>query len=230
MRSLREIADRHGVQIVEDACQIPGGRIEGRMAGTWGDVGVLSFGGSKLLTAGRGGAIVTARVDVHQRAKSLCEQGNNAFPMSELQAAVLLPQLYLLDARNETRRKNASRLIESLRELPGLMAIDAMPADSYASYFKLAWLFEESDWSVDRETFIAAMQAEGVAIDVGFRGFTRRGSSRCRRAGELTNSALAAERIVLLHHPILIESSETMEKVTAAFRKVYAALSGSNAN
>ena len=38
MRSLREIADRRGLQIVEDACQTPGGNVEGRMAGTWGDV------------------------------------------------------------------------------------------------------------------------------------------------------------------------------------------------
>jgi len=39
---------------VEDACQAPGAMLQGKMAGAWGDVGVMSFGGSKLLTAGRG--------------------------------------------------------------------------------------------------------------------------------------------------------------------------------
>ncbi|MDA1055712.1 MAG: DegT/DnrJ/EryC1/StrS family aminotransferase [Planctomycetota bacterium] len=224
MRSLREIADRRGLQIVEDACQTPGGRVEGRRAGTWGDVGVLSFGGSKLLTAGRGGAIVTAREDVHQRAKAYCEQGNNAFPLSELQAAVILPQLELLDTRNAARRKNAAFLVTCLRGLDGLTPIESAPHDSAAGYFKLAWLFDEDNWTVNRERFLAAMQAEGVAIDAGFRGFTRRGSGRCRRAGELTNSARAAERTVLLHHPVLLASHATIERVAAAFRKVHQAL------
>jgi len=226
MHSLRELADRRGLRIVEDACQTPGGRVEGRRAGTWGDVGVLSFGGSKLLTAGRGGAIVTAREDVYQRAKAYCEQGNNAFPLSELQAAVLLPQLELLDTRNAIRQKKAAYLIEQLRELEGLSPIDGRPPDSTSSFFKLAWLFNEQDWTVNRERFLAAMQAEGVAIDAGFRGFTRRGSGRCRRAGELTNSERAAERTVLLHHPILLEPQSTIERVAWAFRKVHQALSG----
>ena len=54
MRLLCDFAKRHGLAIVEDACQAPAARLDGRVAGTWGDVGVLSFGGSKLLSAGRG--------------------------------------------------------------------------------------------------------------------------------------------------------------------------------
>ncbi|MEO8494665.1 MAG: DegT/DnrJ/EryC1/StrS family aminotransferase [Planctomycetota bacterium] len=230
MQSLREIADRRELQIVEDACQTPGGRVEGRRGGMWGDVGVLSFGGSKLLTAGRGGAILTAQQAVYQRAKSFCEQGNNAFPLSELQATVLLPQLEQLDARNATRQKNAEYLIEQLRELDGLSPIDKTPPGSAASYFKLAWLFDAGNWTVNRERFIAAMQAEGVAIDVGFRGFSRRGSRRCRRASVLTNSERATESTVLLHHPVLLERQSTIERVASAFRKVHQVLSGRNAN
>lgn len=229
MRVLREIADRRGLQIVEDACQIQGGYVEGRRAGTWGDVGVLSFGGSKLLAAGRGGAIVTAREDVHQRAKAYCEQGNHAYPLSELQAAVLFPQLELLDSRNAVRQQNAAFLVERLRELRGLSPIDQIPPDSAASYFKLAWSFNAGGWSVNRERFLAAMQAEGVAIDAGFRGFTRRGSGRCRRAGELPNSEQASERTVLLHHPILLEPQSAIERVASAFRKVHQAFSGQGA-
>ena len=228
MSTLRDIADRRGLRIVEDACQIPGGRVESRRAGVWGDVGVLSFGGSKLLTAGRGGVIVTAREDVFQRAKSYCEQGNNAFPLSELQAAVLLPQLEMLDARNVLRRKNAAFAIEQLHGLNGLVPIDKAPLESAASFFKLAWLFKEEAWTVDRERFLAAMQAEGVAIDAGFRGFVRRGSDRCRRASELTNSAQAVDSTILLHHPILLGAQSTIERVVAAFRKVHQAFSVPN--
>ncbi len=56
MQQLTDVARRFNLGVVEDACQAPGATVQGRPAGTWGDVGVLSFGGSKLLTAGRGGA------------------------------------------------------------------------------------------------------------------------------------------------------------------------------
>ena len=59
MRVLCELARESGLAVVEDACQAAGAVAQGRRAGTWGDVGVLSFGGSKLLTAGRGGALLT---------------------------------------------------------------------------------------------------------------------------------------------------------------------------
>src|SRR5262249_18400881 len=94
---------QHQVAVIEVAAQPPGGRVEGRMAGAWGDVGILSFGGSKLLTAGRGGALLTNRPEIHQRAKLWQQRGNIVNPLSELQAAVLLPQLAKLDDRNAVR-------------------------------------------------------------------------------------------------------------------------------
>ncbi|MBI2480244.1 MAG: DegT/DnrJ/EryC1/StrS family aminotransferase, partial [Planctomycetia bacterium] len=151
--------------------------------------------------------------------------GNNAFPLSELQAAVLLPQLEQLDGRNVIRRDNAEFVRQQLRALNGLIPIDNIPPQSSASLFKLAWLFNESAWIVERDKFLAAMRAEGIAIDAGFRGFTKRGASRCRRAGELTNSTRAAAGTVLLHHPVLLKSQSTVERVVEAFQKVHRAFS-----
>jgi dTDP-4-amino-4,6-dideoxygalactose transaminase len=223
MQQLREIADRRKLALVEDACQAPGALVQGRVAGTWGDVGVLSFGGSKLLTAGRGGAIVTNHEPVWQRAKIFCERGNHAFPLSELQATVLLPQLSKLNNRNSHRRASAKNLIEKTAAIQALHPVRATPPDSAASFFKLAWLYDSNycgDWP--REKFVAAVQAEGVAMDIGFRGFVRRGN-RCRRVGSLEHSAAAAEETVLLHHPVLLESEATIHLVAEAIQKVVAA-------
>lgn len=221
MQQIMAIADDHNLFVVEDACQSPGAQINGGIAGSWGHVGVLSFGGSKLLTAGRGGALVTAKEEVFQRAKIYCERGNHAFPMSELQAAVLRPQLEKLESRNKVRASNAQHLLRRCTAAVALHPVVVASAPSRPSYYKLAWLFRSDEcggWS--RERFIAAINAEGVAIDAGFRGFLRRSTRRCRKAGELEHSRRAAEATLILHHPILLQSEEVMNRVAVAITKV----------
>lgn len=222
MRRLMAIAAERGIAVVEDACQSSGAIVDGRRAGTWGDVGVLSFGGSKLLTAGRGGAVITRSAEVHQRIKVFAERGNDAYALSELQAAVLLPQLARLDERNAVRRANAQRLIEQLADVQRLAPVAvAEPPDEPALY-KLAWLVaaaDDEDTAAVRERFLAAAQAEGLAIDAGFRGFATRSERRCRHATSLDHSRRAAAATVVLHHPILLEPPSTMDAVAAAIRR-----------
>src|SRR5262249_13814897 len=74
-RVMKIAASRPFLSIIEDAAQASGAQVEGRMAGTWGDVGILSFGGSKMLTAGRGGALLTRHAEVFQRAKVALARG-----------------------------------------------------------------------------------------------------------------------------------------------------------
>ena len=233
MKQIMEVARQRGLLVVEDACQAPGGRVDGKVTGTHGDVGVLSFGGSKLLTAGRGGAVLTADVEIHQRIKVYCERGNHAFPLSELQAAVLYPQVQGLAVANSLRAQRVSRLLQRCQHLPGLSPVQSSlfasedqislsaPTESLSSFYKLGWLYEPAQSrNVPRSQFLAAVQAEGVALDAGFRGFVKRSVRRCRVAGELVASARAAEATVILHHPVLIESEETIDRVATAMEKV----------
>ena len=111
MKRVCEWADANDVAVVEDACQASLADVDGRVAGSWGDVGILSFGGSKLLTAGRGGAVITNDPRIAQRLKVFADRGNDAFPLSELQAAVLLPQLDIINEHNQTRRQRVALLL-----------------------------------------------------------------------------------------------------------------------
>src|SRR5262249_30367040 len=120
MRELMALAAAHGVRVIEDAAQAPGATVQGRPAGSLGDVGILSLGGSKLLTAGRGGALLTGHADVYQRLRLRQNRGNLVWPLAELQAAVLLPQLAKLDERNALRTHNVRLLSERLGEVHGL--------------------------------------------------------------------------------------------------------------
>jgi len=134
MREVMAFATARGVRVIEDAAQCPGAIVQGRRAGTWGDAGMLSFGGSKLLTAGRGGALLTPHADVLQRARLALNRGNLVCPLSELQAAVLMPQLDRLDSRNASRLQQVCLLCDGLRDVPGLRPfVNACPDSSPAS-------------------------------------------------------------------------------------------------
>lgn len=222
MNRLRDIADKHQIAILEDACQSIGAVADGRPAGGWGDVAAFSFGGSKLLTAGRGGMVVTSRSEVRQRIVIASQQGNNAFPLSELQAAVLLPQLERLEEHNRLRLDRAKQLCESLSDCP-LSPVQLSDCGTNQSA-TFRWGFQLENVSSPREQIAAAMRAEGIALDPGFRGFARRGKSRCRRVGDLPNAMKASMNMMLLHHAILLESPETIELVACGISRVLSAL------
>jgi dTDP-4-amino-4,6-dideoxygalactose transaminase len=254
MPRVRDIADRHGIVVIEDACQAHGAVAFGRRAGTWGDLGVLSFGGSKLLTAGRGGAVLTNDGAIAQRIRLYTQRGNEAYPLSELQAAVLLPQLERLDDRNARRRECVLLLERLLNDRRGLLpfrndfgcgAPDGAHADPGArsesaaivpgpgrqhstmtvpGYYKLGLQYDPCAFEgLPRDGFVAAMRAEGIALDAGFRALDAVHSRRrFRISGELTNAADADQRAVTLHHPVLLRSDEEIRQIALTLDKVRA--------
>jgi len=228
MEELCQHAREQKLSIVEDACQAVGATVQGRPAGAWGDVGVFSFGGSKLLSAGRGGALVTRRADVHQRAKNYCQQGNNAFPLSELQAAVLLPQVEKLPERHARRLAAVHCFSQALGQAAAVRPLVNRAPDSQPAYYKLGLRYVDHEaGGRPRSQFIAAVQAEGVALDAGFRGFTLRSDRRCRAAGPLEQSQRAARECLVLHHPVLLEPPDVVQQAAHAIRKVSAAFAAS---
>jgi len=126
MDAIMEVANRHDLIVVEDACQGVGGAYEGRMLGTIGDVGVFSFNYYKNLTCGEGGAIVTDDPAIAERAdcaidpcrfywdgrsdtfKGFVANGSRA---SEFEGAILNAQLDRMDEMIETMRAQKKRIV-----------------------------------------------------------------------------------------------------------------------
>src|SRR4029453_2325723 len=102
MVAISALAQRHGLPIVEDAAQAHGATIDGRGAGTFG-LGCFSFYGTKNLTTGEGGMITTDDDALADRLRVLRNQGMRAryqyemaghnYRLTDLQAAIGLPQL-----------------------------------------------------------------------------------------------------------------------------------------
>lgn len=233
MPALREIADRRGVALIEDFCQAPGAVVAGRPAGAWGDVATLSFGGSKLVTAGRGGAVVTSQPDIAQRIKLYNQRGNEAYPLSEMQAALLLPQWKLLKHNNATRTQTVSKIAASLthphRSTPPLVPLcvsrlttDTVPAQYAPAFYKLGFWYDAAGLAgLPRDRFCRAMRAEGIAIDPGFAGLhlihARR---RFRASGPLTHATRACSQMVMLHHPLLLDTASAASDFQSALDKI----------
>ena len=222
MKRVVEIAREQGIRVIEDACQMPGALIEGRKAGTWGDIGVLSFGGSKLLSAGRGGALLTSAPEIRQRAQIYCNRGNHAYPLSELQATVLLPQLERLDDRNRERATSVSKLAKSLKPVSGLRLLDNREASVFPGYYKLGFQYDPDGFDgLSRELFVQAARAEGIEFNAGFRAFHLcRSSRRFRKAGELEVATMADSNMLILHHPALLEGDEAIDQVTGGVHRI----------
>jgi dTDP-4-amino-4,6-dideoxygalactose transaminase len=223
MREVCEFAAARGLRVIEDSAQATGAIVEGRKAGTWGDVGILSFGGSKLLTAGRGGALLIREAAVHQRARVALHRGNHICPLSELQAAVLPPQLARLDQRNRCRAENVRRLAGLLGEIPGLRLFENRVNDGQPAYYKLGIQYEAECFGLPRTLFVAALRAEGIAMDGGFGALhVGRSARRFRQVFDLSEADRAHRGAVVLHHPILLAGSEEIDAMARAMQKIFA--------
>ena len=217
-------AAARNVGVVEDASQATGATIAGKPAGAWGDVGTLSFGGTKLVTAGRGGAVLMRDRAVFQRAKLWLHRGTQAWaPLGELAAALVRPQLAALAEGTVRRAERVALLLRELAGVPGLTAFENR-VDGAPAFYRVGFRFDPGAFGLSREVFVAALRAEGVAFDVGFASLhAGRSPSRFRAAGELPEATAAGLGCVGLHHPVLWGEEEDVRRAAAAVREVFAA-------
>ncbi|HEX7031569.1 MAG TPA: DegT/DnrJ/EryC1/StrS family aminotransferase, partial [Nitrososphaera sp.] len=120
MDEITELADKHSIDIIEDACQSLGSTYKKRQTGTFGAMGCFSMYASKVLTAGEGGAVSTDSDDLADKLKMIRNHGmvegydtrvlglNLRLP--ELSAAVAKVQMQKLDKMLQIRRRNAEML------------------------------------------------------------------------------------------------------------------------
>jgi len=202
---LRTVCDERGWLLIEDACQVPGMEINGRPAGSFGDFATLSFGGSKLLTAGTGGALLVNNQKLAARLPALIERPSDAFPLSPLQAAVLGPQLDRLDQLNTTRAETARYLIDALPEVHWVSRIES---SVQPAFYKLAW---QSD---------IEPSPPPLPIGPGFRTTAHTSERRCRKPVPLQRSIKLSKTIQLLDHRALLIDTDFRVDLAAAIRSV----------
>ncbi len=123
MSALGDWCRQRDIILIQDACQAVGAALGDKPLAQWADATIISFGGSKTLSAGRGGAWCIQADQLAQYARMAAGVGSGAYELSELQAAMVLAQLPYLEQINERCRKFFSEVTNILRShLPGLQA------------------------------------------------------------------------------------------------------------
>lgn len=133
---LKDIADRHGIALIEDCAQAFGATYQGQGVGGIGATGVYSFNEYKTITCGDGGMIVTDDEDLYGRLFAIHDQGHAPnrlgskyaerpflglnFRMTELSGAVLLAQVRKLDLIRDHLRANKGIVKSAIEDLPGI--------------------------------------------------------------------------------------------------------------
>ncbi len=212
LRQLREIADNCQLSLIEDACQSPG--LSHEIANRVSDAVVLSCGGSKLLTSGRGGAVLTSSATIAQRMRIHTWRGNEAVPMSELQAALLIPQLQQLHEFNLARAAAVQGMLAEAgsADMPfRILVTDEIlqrQADhagrAVAVYYKLPVLLPSAPDPQQRQRILQMAQERRVPLGQAFQALqTCSAKSRFRAAGSLNAASDLADRLLLLHHSVL---------------------------
>jgi perosamine synthetase len=170
---LEAIAERHGLAIVEDACEALGAEYRGRPVGSAGHPAVFAFYPNKQVTTGEGGAVAVGSEEEWALLKSASNQGRSDsgewlmhsrlgwnYRLSDVAAALGVAQLERLDEILERRSAVAVRYARLLAGVDGVEALAADDADHRRSWFVYVVLLGPD---VDRDGVMARLAEEGIA-------------------------------------------------------------------
>jgi len=257
IKLLRQTCDQNGWILIEDACQAIGARIDGQATGSFGHLATLSFGGSKLISAGSGGAIVANDQRLAARLNGLLDRPGDTFPIGPLQAAVIDPQLDRLDELTQTRNQTARFLREQvfpnisdweLLHYPNVDTTAAItntqnakalvetntpqvsrPTPSLSTSNNPA--FYKFGWLAPsrdiREQIIKQGTKHGLPLGEGFRSMSRCSAKRCRKPVPTPHSDTLGERLVVMDQRALLISSQQLPELADALHELHHAVSES---
>jgi perosamine synthetase len=173
MDALLAIAKKYDLAVIEDAAESIGSEYHGRKSGSFGDTGVFSFHGSKTLTTGEGGMLVTDREDIYQRVLFLRDHGRKPgdklfyntevgykYKMSSMQAALGLAQLERIEELIDRKRQIFSWYQAELGSVHGL-TLNYEPANTKNTYWMVTAILDPK-LGIDKHRLMDEMRASKI--------------------------------------------------------------------
>ena len=174
MKTIREIAEKHGLALVEDAAQAHGATYAGKPAGSFADAACWSLYASKNITAGEGGVITTNNDQIAETLRMIRTHGEKAkyaslilgynYRMSEIQAAIGNVQLEKLPSFLAKRRQNAQQLTKIL-EKNGRLILPCESKDRQHCWYLYTARLKDGTES-ERNKIVDELRKKGVGAEV----------------------------------------------------------------
>ncbi|NND33522.1 MAG: DegT/DnrJ/EryC1/StrS family aminotransferase [Saprospiraceae bacterium] len=187
MDPIMQVAKKHDLVVIEDACQAWLAEYNGQKVGTFGDAGCFSFQNSKHLPMGEGGAIVSDDDDFMDRCFSYHNYGNpygamvgsvsegavmvgTKLRITEYQAAIGLAQMERLDKQTEMRNQHAKYLASEIADLPGISPYRLYDKVDRAAFHLFPFRYQSEVFKgLSRDKFVQALSAEGIPCSSGYK-------------------------------------------------------------
>ncbi|NGY37427.1 pyridoxal phosphate-dependent aminotransferase [Flavobacterium sp. XN-5] len=175
IEAIKVISDKYEIPVLEDSAEALGSSYKGQQCGTFGDIGVLSFNGNKIITTSGGGAIVTKSKDIKDRAVFYATQSRDDAPhyqhseigynyrMSNICAGIGRGQMEVLDAHVALRRKMHDFYVDLFQDIDAVTVFSVPNDDYFANYWLSAILVApDSDKGIDREALRQAFEVANI--------------------------------------------------------------------
>lgn len=175
IEAVRAVADAYQIPILEDSAEALGSAYKGQKCGTFGDIGVLSFNGNKIITTSGGGAIVTPTAALKQKAVFYATQSRDDAPhyqhsaigynyrMSNICAGIGRGQMEVLDVHVAKRRAMHDFYADFFQNYKGISVFTVPNDDYFANYWLSAIVVDPLLANgLTRETLRLALEAENI--------------------------------------------------------------------
>ena len=156
IEEIMQIADKYGIPIIEDAAEGMGGRWKGQVLGTFGEYGILSFNGNKMITTSGGGALICKDAAAKQHIMWLATQAREAYPyyqheaigfnyrLSNICAGIGRGQMTILDDHIAHHKHIAQMYREAFAKIDGISFHDAPSPDYDANFWLCTAVLDEN--------------------------------------------------------------------------------------
>ncbi|UQD56132.1 DegT/DnrJ/EryC1/StrS aminotransferase family protein [Flavobacterium sp. K5-23] len=175
VEAIKALSEKYGIPVLEDSAEALGSSYKGKKCGTFGDIGVLSFNGNKIITTSGGGAIVTKTKLLKDKAVFYATQSRDDAPhyqhseigynyrMSNICAGIGRGQMEVLDDHVALRRKMNAFYVDLFKDIPNVTVFTVPNDDYYANYWLSAIVIEPNqDKGIDSETLRLAFEAANI--------------------------------------------------------------------
>jgi dTDP-4-amino-4,6-dideoxygalactose transaminase len=175
IEAVRAVADKYAIPILEDSAEALGSSYKGQKCGTFGDIGVLSFNGNKIITTSGGGAIVTKNKEQKDKAVFFATQSKDFathyehseigynYRMSNICAGIGRGQMEVLDTHVALRREMHEFYLALFKEIPGVTLYSVPNKDYFANYWLSSIVIDPKKTNgITRETLRLAFEDDNI--------------------------------------------------------------------